>query len=129
MASKRKSPSDGSTKKSYDIPWVEKYRPRSLEDVVGNEETLVRLRAIGEDGNMPNLILCGPPGTGKLSFDSELMMLIKSHEILCCISDNHSRVLVKYGSDLEHLIMLLYHMLHVIVFLHLKRLTMISLLH
>eukprot|EP00956_Cyclotella_meneghiniana_P034702 scaffold107622_cov88-Cyclotella_meneghiniana.AAC.4 len=65
MASKRKSPSDGSTKKSYDIPWVEKYRPRSLEDVVGNEETLVRLRAIGEDGNMPNLILCGPPGTGK----------------------------------------------------------------
>ena len=79
MASKRKSPSDGSTKKSYDIPWVEKYRPRSLEDVVGNEETLVRLRAIGEDGNMPNLILCGPPGTGKLSFDSELMMLIKSH--------------------------------------------------
>lgn len=46
---------------------------------MGNEETLVRLRAIGEDGNMPNLILCGPPGTGKLSFDSELMMLIKSH--------------------------------------------------
>lgn len=33
--------------------------------MVGNEDTLVRLRAIAEDGNMPNLILCGPPGTGK----------------------------------------------------------------
>jgi replication factor C subunit 2/4 len=72
MATKRKATSDDAPTKSsgkggYDIPWVEKYRPRSLEDVVGNEETLVRLRAIGEDGNMPNLILCGPPGTGKVS--------------------------------------------------------------
>ena len=54
------------TKKSkgYQTPWVEKYRPQSLDDVVGNEETLVRLRAIAKDGNMPNLILSGPPGTG-----------------------------------------------------------------
>lgn len=50
----------------YEMPWVEKYRPRILDDVVGNDDTLVRLRAIAEDGNMPNLILCGPPGTGKV---------------------------------------------------------------
>jgi replication-associated recombination protein RarA len=50
-----------------DMPWVERYRPRVLGDVVGNEETLVRLQAIAEDGNMPNLILCGPPGTGKVN--------------------------------------------------------------
>lgn len=49
----------------YQAPFVEKYRPRFLEDVVGNEETLLRLRAIAVDGNVPNLILCGPPGTGK----------------------------------------------------------------
>ena len=49
----------------YQTPWVEKYRPRSLDDVVGNEETVIRLRAIAKDGNMPNLILSGPPGTGK----------------------------------------------------------------
>jgi len=53
-------------KSGYEMPWVEKYRPRALDDVVGNEDTLVRLRAIAEDGNMPNLILCGPPGTGKV---------------------------------------------------------------
>jgi ATP-dependent Clp protease ATP-binding subunit ClpA len=50
----------------YDVPWVERYRPKSLDDVVGNEETLVRLRAIAKHGNMPNIILCGPPGTGKV---------------------------------------------------------------
>lgn len=50
------------------MPWVERYRPRILKDVVGNEDTIVRLRAIAEDGNMPNLILCGPPGTGKVGF-------------------------------------------------------------
>mmetsp|Transcript_44364 Transcript_44364/g.53611 ORF Transcript_44364/g.53611 Transcript_44364/m.53611 type:complete len:349 (-) Transcript_44364:84-1130(-) len=53
------------TRGGYDVPWVEKYRPRSLDEVVGNEDTVTRLRAVGEDGNMPNLILCGPPGTGK----------------------------------------------------------------
>eukprot|EP00548_Thalassiothrix_antarctica_P013967 CAMPEP_0194165662 /NCGR_PEP_ID=MMETSP0154-20130528/1511_1 /TAXON_ID=1049557 /ORGANISM="Thalassiothrix antarctica, Strain L6-D1" /LENGTH=334 /DNA_ID=CAMNT_0038876163 /DNA_START=60 /DNA_END=1061 /DNA_ORIENTATION=- len=50
---------------SYSLPWVEKYRPLTLDEVVGNEDTIVRLQAIAEDGNMPNLILCGPPGTGK----------------------------------------------------------------
>jgi replication-associated recombination protein RarA len=54
-----------STALVYQAPFVEKYRPRVLEDVVGNEETLLRLRAIAVDGNVPNLILCGPPGTGK----------------------------------------------------------------
>jgi replication factor C subunit 2/4 len=47
------------------VPWLEKYRPTSLEDVVGNNETIARLRAIAHTGNTPNLILAGPPGTGK----------------------------------------------------------------
>ena len=49
----------------YQVPWVEKYRPRTLKDVVGNSDTVQRLAAIAKDGNMPNLILSGPPGTGK----------------------------------------------------------------
>jgi replication factor C subunit 2/4 len=47
------------------IPWVEKYRPLELKDLVGNEETLKRLEIISKEGNMPNLIISGPPGTGK----------------------------------------------------------------
>ena len=57
-------------------PWVEKYRPRFLSDVVGNEETLVRLQAIAQDGNMPNLILCGPPGTGFLYFQFHSVVIL-----------------------------------------------------
>uniref|UniRef100_A0A7S4A8X9 AAA+ ATPase domain-containing protein n=1 Tax=Pseudo-nitzschia australis TaxID=44445 RepID=A0A7S4A8X9_9STRA len=61
----------------YQVPWIEKYRPQKLEDVVGNEETLVRLQAIAKDGNLPNLILCGPPGTGKTTSVHAL-----AHELL-----------------------------------------------
>jgi replication factor C subunit 2/4 len=45
--------------------WVEKYRPSVLADIVGNAETVERLKVIAEEGNMPNLIIAGPPGTGK----------------------------------------------------------------
>lgn len=44
---------------------VEKYRPHLIEDIVGNEEAVERLQVIGAEGNMPHLILSGPPGTGK----------------------------------------------------------------
>jgi len=50
---------------TFELPWVERYRPHLLADVVGNSEIIGRLRAIAEDGCMPNLILSGPPGTGK----------------------------------------------------------------
>lgn len=47
------------------IPWVEKYRPKVLNDVVGNRAAIERLRIIAVQGNIPNLILTGPPGIGK----------------------------------------------------------------
>jgi hypothetical protein len=58
-----------SSTSAYSIPWVEKFRPRTLDDVLGNQETIIRLRAIAKDGNIPNLILCGPPGTGTYYFE------------------------------------------------------------
>lgn len=48
-----------------ELPWVEKHRPRILDDVVGNLDTVARLRVIAKNGNMPNVIIAGPPGTGK----------------------------------------------------------------
>ena len=59
-------PSIGNNKKvSMSVPWLEKYRPKNLDDIVGNNETINRLKIIGKYGNMPNIILCGPPGIGK----------------------------------------------------------------
>jgi replication factor C subunit 2/4 len=59
------------------LPWVEKYRPSHIKDIVGHEETLSRLQVIAKDGNMPNLILSGAPGIGKTT-----SILCLAHELL-----------------------------------------------
>lgn len=46
------------------IPWIEKYRPSSLDDIILNEYTKCKLKGITID-NLSNILLCGPPGTGK----------------------------------------------------------------
>ncbi|KAG0675451.1 replication factor C subunit 4 [Pichia californica] len=48
-----------------ELPWVEKYRPKYLDEVVGNVETINALKRISKDGNLPHLILSGSPGIGK----------------------------------------------------------------
>lgn len=39
-----------------DQPWVEKYRPRRLNEIVGNEETVARLQVIGK--NVRSDLIC-----------------------------------------------------------------------
>lgn len=51
--------------KSFESPWIEKYRPQSLSEIVGNAEAVSRLRSIAQVGNLPNIILAGPPGIGE----------------------------------------------------------------
>lgn len=48
-----------------ELPWVEKYRPQTLDDVVGNLGTVESLKRIAKEGNMPHLIITGLPGIGK----------------------------------------------------------------
>jgi replication factor C small subunit len=45
--------------------WVEKYRPRTLKEVVGQDEVIARLSSYAEMKNVPHLLFSGPPGTGK----------------------------------------------------------------
>ena len=42
---------------SSDIIWLEKYRPQTLEEVQGNEESINTLKTIAAEGNIPNMIL------------------------------------------------------------------------
>jgi len=45
--------------------WAEKYRPRSLGEMVDQVEIVERLRSFAEARNVPHCIFAGPPGTGK----------------------------------------------------------------
>lgn len=45
--------------------WIEKYRPKILSDVVGQDEIVERLIAYVKVRNVPHLLFAGPAGTGK----------------------------------------------------------------
>nr|WP_240703319.1 AAA family ATPase [Thermococcus indicus] len=48
-------------------PWVEKYRPARLDDIVGQAHIVKRLKHYARTGSMPHLLFAGPPGVGKTS--------------------------------------------------------------
>jgi hypothetical protein len=37
--------------------WLEKYRPKLLDDVVGNDQIISRLQSLQINGNMPHILL------------------------------------------------------------------------
>ncbi|MEM4523778.1 MAG: replication factor C small subunit, partial [Archaeoglobaceae archaeon] len=45
--------------------WVEKYRPKTLDEVVGQDAIIKRLKSYVEKKNIPHMLFSGPPGTGK----------------------------------------------------------------
>ncbi|MGA1822438.1 MAG: replication factor C small subunit [Thermoplasmatota archaeon] len=45
--------------------WTEKYRPKRLDQIVGQREIIDRLKAIVENRNIPHFLFTGPAGTGK----------------------------------------------------------------
>ena len=56
-------------------PWVEKYRPQKLEDVVGQKQIVTRLEKYVGEESMPNLMFTGPAGVGKTT---TALALVKS---------------------------------------------------
>ena len=46
--------------------WIEKYRPRALDEVVNQKESIDSIRVLLKTpATMPHLLFSGPPGTGK----------------------------------------------------------------
>lgn len=45
--------------------WVEKHRPKTLDEVIGHEQTIDRLKQYADDAETPHMIFSGPPGVGK----------------------------------------------------------------
>jgi len=50
---------------AFEQIWTEKYRPFTLDDVVGQGEIVKRLRAFVKNKSLQNLLFAGPAGTGK----------------------------------------------------------------
>ena len=59
------SPSDGNPYTGKQISWIEKYRPSTPAEVIGNKGTVDQFQRYIQTGEFPNLLITGPPGTGK----------------------------------------------------------------
>jgi replication factor C subunit 3/5 len=64
-------------KHNNSIPWVEKYRPMHFENIVLDPLNKTILQNIIKSSFFPNLILFGPPGTGKTT---TIINLVKSYQ-------------------------------------------------
>jgi replication factor C subunit 3/5 len=49
------------------LPWVEKYRPVTLDDLVSHKDITSTIEKFIEKSRLPHLLFYGPPGTGKTS--------------------------------------------------------------
>eukprot|EP00416_Gambierdiscus_australes_P019578 CAMPEP_0171065530 /NCGR_PEP_ID=MMETSP0766_2-20121228/6895_1 /TAXON_ID=439317 /ORGANISM="Gambierdiscus australes, Strain CAWD 149" /LENGTH=346 /DNA_ID=CAMNT_0011521639 /DNA_START=30 /DNA_END=1070 /DNA_ORIENTATION=+ len=49
------------------LPWVEKYRPSSLQELVAHEDITRMIERMMNRKQLPHMLLHGPPGTGKTS--------------------------------------------------------------
>jgi len=49
------------------LPWVEKYRPDNLQELIAHEDIINILNQLIDNNKLPHLLFYGPPGTGKTS--------------------------------------------------------------
>ncbi|KAJ5524049.1 hypothetical protein N7494_010699 [Penicillium frequentans] len=66
-AGKKRTVADLPVEALDNLPWVEKYRPESLDEVSGHQDILATINRFVEANRLPHLLLYGPPGTGKTS--------------------------------------------------------------
>jgi len=74
-------------------PWVEKYRPKNLNDVTAQDHTITVLQRTLQSSNLPHMLFYGPPGTGKTSTVLALAKELYGPELI------KSRVLELNASD------------------------------
>jgi replication factor C subunit 3/5 len=49
------------------LPWVEKYRPKSIDDIISHDQNIKTIKQLLLNNALPHLLFHGSPGTGKTS--------------------------------------------------------------
>ena len=70
------------------MQWTEKYRPKCISDIVGQQDTVTIISKMASNGGLPNLLFYGPPGTGKTT----LARVIAQQELGEDISHNFTEL-------------------------------------
>lgn len=65
-----------STASKVALPWVEKYRPKDLTELISQDNIIDTLKKFMDKDQLPHLLFYGPPGTGKTS---TILAAAKSH--------------------------------------------------
>uniref|UniRef100_A0A914V2L8 Activator 1 subunit 5 n=1 Tax=Plectus sambesii TaxID=2011161 RepID=A0A914V2L8_9BILA len=52
-------------KDDRNLPWVEKYRPSTLDELISHKDIVTTINKFIDEQKLPHLLLYGPPGTGK----------------------------------------------------------------
>jgi replication factor C subunit 3/5 len=55
------------SKSKFELPWIEKYRPITLDDIIDHKEKIDTLRSLVSKNELTHLIFYGAPGSGKTS--------------------------------------------------------------
>ncbi|MBO0681541.1 MAG: replication-associated recombination protein A [Candidatus Dormibacteraeota bacterium] len=58
-------PAEADPGRGPDAPLASRLRPRTFQELVGQEEVVSTLSGLAESGRLPSLVLWGPPGSGK----------------------------------------------------------------
>ncbi|KAH3678466.1 hypothetical protein WICMUC_001483 [Wickerhamomyces mucosus] len=75
------------------LPWVEKYRPKNLDEISAQDHAVTVLKKTLQSANLPHMLFYGPPGTGKTSTILALTKELYGPEL------SKSRVLELNASD------------------------------
>ena len=61
------------------LPLAARLRPRTFDELVGQGKSVAVLRGLAESGNLPSLVLWGPPGSGKTTLARIVAAITHAH--------------------------------------------------